>query len=37
LNLDRGELKKENLKDYFNNLAKNDSKFLSFCKNQKLI
>ena len=37
LNLDRGELKKESLKDYFNNLAKNDSKFLSFCKNQKLI
>jgi len=37
LNLDRGELKKENLKDYFNNLAKNDSKFFSFCKNQKLI
>ena len=37
LNLDRDDLKKENLKDYFNNLSKNDSKFLSFCKNQKII
>jgi len=37
LNLDRNDLGKENLKDYFNNLSKNDSKFLSFCKNQKLI
>lgn len=37
LNLDRSDFKKENLKDYFNNLSRNDSKFLSFCKNQKLI